>query len=512
MKLDVVYSKLGRRRRSFFRFILASLAMLILQICILSIFNTHYHHHHHQHEQHEQAVESISFDTKPIIYLKNVLRPYTSMRLSTRLVAESSFLRQQSRPDGDENMWEMEETRDIYKYFFEDYFRFHSKQRQNKSTNILIFRPHPTGMGDRFRPFIFAYWCAVISKRLFLVDWRAPFPLSTFLETAAPDTSFFYDDYRRVNANNSNIQKDGNDEESTVVFNSKINMNNFAHTLESNKRSVIMCMHNPPTDGVMSKYAKRKVPFKIRNPLKLSSITRSADFQRAFFHHVFRVSKHIRNDHRYTCQKLGLRCPSLVTSHEQQGNTTTLTHDTNTNDQEGDDNNDGVPNRPYIGVHARLGLGLGEGKMDRFYPLSKNTLVPARCLASRAVRLSLLAGKPALPIFLATDTTDFRDLFRDVVYEISDGRVPVVFGDWDVGHTDRLYGQHQPVGYTFDRKTFPDEWKVVWATYMDLILLGHAEHVLSIFSTFPILAQALGDGISLTQLKPDVCTIKESWL
>lgn len=565
------------------RFTTALILIVLFQIGINFTHPFQQAHHLSPHQLHQHSLvqsspssESVPFETKPLSYLKNALSPYTSIRFSDREMLHSqSYISdlnsdldyvfklfatnyESSSSSSNDDFQQYFENRhqliNIFQHFFVDYIKFHSVQRHNKSCKLLIFRPHPTGIGDRFRPFIFSFFLSVLSKRLFLIDWQAPFPLSTFLTTNSNlNTSFFYHDYMQLHYDSHLRNWDGttstsdtdkgttttstayNGKESELIISNidKVERIFFTKHLDSNVKFLILCMHNPPTDNCISDYASNKIPFTLKTPSKLPSITRNSDFQRYFFHHLFQINDEIRRDYLQKCKQLRLRCsPSLLLrtssprvqrkQHPRQTpSTSTDTPSTTTNEKQSvgeEEGNSGGSEvnqqQPYIGVHARLGVGLGEGKLNRFYPLAKNIVIPARCLASRAIKLSLLSSKSAstLPIFLATDTPEFRELFTDIVHEMSDGRIAVMSGDWHVGHTDRLYGQHRQKGFVFDKSLFHDEWNIVWGTYMDLILLGHSDHIVSIYSTFPVIAHAIGDAMSLTQLKPDICTVQESWM
>ena len=69
------------------------------------------------------------------------------------------------------------------RFFVDDYILFH-KQNRNSKAPRLIFRPVGTGIGDRMGVLLSVYWLAVLSRRVLLIDWHEPFPLSDFLEEA----------------------------------------------------------------------------------------------------------------------------------------------------------------------------------------------------------------------------------------------------------------------------------------------------------------------------------------
>lgn len=412
----------------------------------------------------------------------NSLQPYTHFRLSRREFANKDYLVKAGMD---------EERRRIFKYFFDDYIKFHAANRYN-SSRILIYRAHPTGMGDRFRSLVFAYWAAVVSHRVLLVDWRVPFPLETLVRTKNCATDFFYrnETDHITNAESAKI--------SEIILTNKTDKERMPALLESKVRSIVMYMHGTPENSVMAHLAGRTLPFKVEKLSGLPNLKQDSEFQRTLLHHVLQLNPALRKDYWKACEGLGLRCglrPKHSISKGQRIRQRLNRVDTT---------------RPYIAVHARVGSGIGEGHLRRFTYVSRNLLIPARCLASRAVRLAFLAGSPSLPIFLATDTPRFRDLFKSVVYDMSNGRVKVIHGNWDVKHTEKIR-QRRGTPSTAD-KVHSNEWNVMRASYIDLLILGHAEHVISIFSAFPRLAQALGDTHSLTELQPWICSEEEAWL
>lgn len=456
--------------------------LILLQLSLVLIIGGY----HSFHRVSSSSLTSFQYDQASIRYLENAVSPYSVFRPSDREVATSNYLKTKSFND---------EKRRLFKYFFHDYIKFHAANRQNAS-RLFIYRPPPTGMGDRFRTFVFAYWAAVISRRVFLIDWQAPFPLENFFQTANRTTDFFFrneTDYpRSMPATNSN--RSGTKPAFVLLRKSKVDHARFASVLESDIHSVAMLMHGPVLHPPMALFAQRNLPFEVFNFRKLPELHVDSNFRRALMHHVLHLSEGMRADHWRTCRKLNLRCAPR------------LAEDFDVTDQGWRGNIRNSDGRPYIAVHARVGIGIGEGNITRFSPLSRNLLLTAFCLASRAVRLALFSGNPALPIFLATDTPKFRPLFQEVAHRLSGGRVTVIHGGWDVAHTDRLRDQHKDLGQIFDKQQDSYEWEVVYASYMDLIMLGHAEHIISIFSTFPRLGQALGDSYSLTELGHEICT------
>lgn len=363
----------------------------------------------------------------------------------------------------------------LIKKFTEDYLDLHQALRY-KLSRRFVFRPQLRGMGDMFGTLVFAYWAAVVSKRVFLVDWREPVPLEHLLQTALNTTDMFYRD--AVDAQ-PHFLKDCHLLDGTNQSHVR-----FSNILSSNITTVIYTPQYRPPRHVLLAFAKQNGvdDEMLLDVLRLPS---SSDFQRTLMHRVFQISDQIRRDHFDYAQHFKL---SHGLEPIKDGvNIRSYTHNA----------------RPYIAVHARIGTGVGEVN-GRFEDVQDNWTVPARCLGIRAVRLASISGSPPLPVFLATDTTEFRTVFLDIVRDISRGQVSVLSGDWDVVHSGRFSHPELTLNHSNVKNTA--SWKRVWGSYMDLVMLGHAEHIVSLYSEFPRFAFALGNSKTLTELRNQICT------
>lgn len=398
--------------------------------------------------------------------ITDILLPFTTHRTaSRRLDTDHCF--------DDDYGTDLQECR-LIKQFTQDYLDTHLRLRYKESRRF-VFRPQLRGMGDMFGTLVFAYWTAVVSKRVFLVDWREPFPLEDLLQTARNTTDLFF--------------RDAVDGEPHFVNGSHLltgtNQSHarFVNVLSSNITTVFYTpQYRPPRDVLISLLKRNGADDE--SLLALLRLPSSPDFQRVLLHQVFQISDQIRQDQIHHAQdfrlSLGYKpCKATTGALKYQQSA-----------------------RPYIAVHARIGRGVGELN-GRFKDVQNDLTVPARCLGIRAVRLSTVTGHPPLPIFLATDTTEFRTLFSEIVKDISRGQVTVLSGDWDIVHS----GRFNPLDSSLNQSDYNNttSWKKVWGSYMDLVMLGHAEHIVSLYSEFPRFAFALGDAKSLTELRNHVC-------
>lgn len=439
-------------------------------LCQLTFFGLSYKHLVARHSKGYITTSPVLSESRD--HLVNSLKPYTNLRISSPFIATKNYL----------NTSEIQEyERELFRVFIHDYLDFHEQARRNGSRR-LIFQPQLTGMGDTYGTLIFAYWAAVISRRVFLVDWQRPFPLEDFLQNSRVSCDVFY-----------RPETDNQPPYSTNVYTlrgTKDSHKQFGNVLLSNTAAVIYKPQHRPPYQVIYEFVKRSS----MKDMSISSYMRlaaSQHFHRAVMHHVLQISDNIRKDQQDYIKKYRLF----------RGFTQ---HDTNVSKRTYKPNE-----RPYIAVHARIGTGVGEVH-SRFHDVQRNMIVPARCLASRAIRLSYMAGYPPLPIFLATDTVEFRALFRSVVKDISHDNVAVLVGDWDVVHSSRFAWHNQQV-LGEDEEKRSRSWKKVWGSYMDLVMIGHAEHIVSLYSEFPRFAFALGSADTQTELRNHICTQDENW-
>lgn len=384
--------------------------------------------------------------------------------------------------------------RELLGVFVRDYLTFHAAQRSNLTARVLVFRPARTGLGDTFGQLMLAYWTAVVSERVFLFDWQRPFPVEHVFETADNRTNLFLQ--RKTDMDVDTLRAD------LAILDSSLNSRaQFAKIVASTTQVVVMSMAVAPTLAVLKDLVRNSQHAEIRamHPGNALSFTSNANCQRALMHHALQLNAALRHNQRTQARALGLYAPI---AHSMTSGFPLLQFASWQQRWRGESG------RPYVAVHARLGTGVGE-TAGRFERIARNLIVPARCLAARAVHLSLLIGSPPLPIYLATDTPAFRTEFANAVREASHARVAVKHGNWSIVHSSKLqfFTSSRNLSRYFDSA----EWHAIWAGYMDLIMLGHAKHIIALHSTFPKFAFALGTAESLTELHNDICFTEQKW-
>lgn len=410
-------------------------------------------------------------------HFANSFSPYTSLTLADRRISSEGFLNHSSF-HGFEGI--------IFKHFIRNYMLFHNKHRRT-ANRYLVFTPSGGGLGDRFQGMLYAYWAAVASKRVFLIKWNDPFPVQDFVKEADDNSDIFYDS-TSDKPRQARLRNGSTIPEIAYLTNKKTTPEHFERILASNVHTVEMKTSRYPTQfsGIfIDSHKPKELPrSEMRNVLS------TFNFKRAVLHHVLQLSDEMREHHERVSRAMGLRSDES-SPHDNQ-------------------------RRPYIGIHARLGKGVREDA-GRFQNISKHFEAAARCLASRGVRLSILSGSPPLPVFLATDTEEFKGIFEKEVREMSHGRVKVVSGNWGAVHTkdiqiavDRQKKEEEGGGQPSD-SNLDAARRSLWDSYTDLVMLGHAEHILSLYSSFPRLALALGDAESLIEVRNEICLEKENW-
>lgn len=391
-------------------------------------------------------------------------------------------------------------------FFFDDYTDFHAKHRHSPNAPVLIFSPRRKGLGDTIRTLIFAYWTAALSRRVLLIHWNDPFPFEWFMSNANHSTDFFLR-LGRLSLNNATA--------STTWIRTREDYKRFYSIISAphhdphRHQSVGLSPHTPPHPFLLHEFVRRVTPWRIDHPKELISLFRDAGFQNLFLSRVVRLSDSMSDLYLQHCVHFNLSCPKYITQRSLpriasiNASFTNPTHNT-------------VQHlRPYVAVHGRLGLGVSEGETTRFRNYSKRQVSVAKCLANIALPLALgtqdyqgnssLVTEDVLPVFLATDTTSFRSVFQREVRHLSNGRVPVVFGDWNVSHSSDLGKNLSVVGEDTSIEEKNEELKVMQAIYLDLLFLGHARHIITFRSRFSDIAKALEHPKLMTIVNDTFC-------
>lgn len=353
----------------------------------------------------------------------------------------------------------------LLQHFVTDYMDFHSENRKSLSCRTLIFRPHATGIGDRFERLMTAYYVAVVTKRVFLIDWQRPSPIEDFIETADVRTDMFV---RHIESQGLVLDK---------TF--KHNPQQFIDTLMSNITVVVMTMTHRPFRSTLESLGQRQFGFLKQK--YLTGFYGSHVFRRIVMHLVFRL----RSDFDQHISEKGHKQQYVIARKISNVSSSSLLYG------------------KYIGVHARVGLGPGEAG-DRFDAIRGRLNIPAKCLARRAVLLAKRRTGHPCPIFLATDTPSFRKIFFHEVERIGGHNITIFHGRWNAVHS---YYNIDMENTHLNRSKDEQGLKMLqmMETYADLSLLGRAQHIIALRSSFVRFAFAIGNATSFTQLDINDC-------
>lgn len=363
----------------------------------------------------------------------------------------------------------------MVKFFITDYLNFHAEEKHNSLSRKQIFRPKPTGIGDRFERLMTAYYVAVVTKRVLLVDWQRPSPIEDLLETAYHGTDLFLRDVDRSEKPGMARSDGGN--EFVLDKTQNHDPNKFIDTLNSNITNIVMTMTKRPLRSTLELLGHQR--FAHTGKRQLTAFYGSYICRKAVMHRVLRV----RTDFFENMSSKGIQLQFKSVQNA--------------------DNIKSLFKNGYIGVHARVGVGLHEIG-DRFDAIQDNLEIPPKCLARRVSRLAAISDALKLPIFLATDTVPFREIFIREVQNMSNGTVEIFHGKWNVLHSYlHIDMEREPLNET--QKKINIKTQKMMETYADLAILGNAAHIIALRSSFVRFAFSIGSASSLAQINIENC-------
>lgn len=357
------------------------------------------------------------------------------------------------------------------KVFVHEYMKFHSKYRYQPLSRKLIFRPFNTGLGDRFERLITSYYVAVVSKRIFLIDWDNPSPIEDLIENADCRTDMF------LRATDMEMPSRPTSREKEIIIDDhKHDRNAFIATIHSNEPNIVTTVEHRASRKTLEELGILRFG---KRTFQVTGFFGSHVARRAIMHNVFRLNRTLFENFVNFRYEIG-----LLPDSKSLKNDPTIHEDIE-----------------YVSVHARLGIGVGELGGDRFETIQNSLQRGAKCLAKRAVTLSFAQVKEPTSIFLATDTSSFRSLFSLEVEKESRGRISTKHGNWDAVHT--YFGIRSQENSTSITAL---KYRAITNTYLDLVTLGGGAHILALQSSFARFAFAIGTARTMTQLHFDNCT------
>lgn len=322
------------------------------------------------------------------------------------------------------------------------YLRWHDAHRHSPRTRRVVFRTIGTGLGDHIVSAICVFRYAVLSRRLFLIEWNRPYPIRLILSATAR-RRFVYQP--AIDRNDSFGGQHFSFRFRVPLPRDMIDLLNGNITtvylragpllMQPNTTALVSTVHWPNTTiPPFNLNVRRSVTRTLLDPSrKLSEVVSSLKS-------AFRLCA---ADERCT--------PWRYVPHFRWW-----------------------PFRErkrYIAVHARLGIGTKETRISRFSKIPGNERKIAHCLAGYVKYLAISSGEKAPVVFIATDTEHFRPIFRRAMLErMSKSRV--VYMRSKVRHWNRI------------PRSSKRGLQMYFEQHAEMLLIGHATHIVSFWSGF----------------------------
>lgn len=353
---------------------------------------------------------------------------------------------------------------EFHRIFITDYLEWHAYERAAyegtlrlneghhltapvRPPRMLIVRSDLSithGLGDRFRAIVVAYMLAVISNRVLLIDWRHPIPLSLAFASSRY-TNFTYDDFLAPSQPfNDSAVIEGN----YYHLSDRIHVNVTTLFLDSVPRPNISRWFSPPQ-------GRKRENALLRRLSALEPLPACRVFP-LIFRALFSPTQKLRD-------ALSARLQTSPISSLNAEKTT------------------------YVGVHARLGYGLGEVKSDatRFDLAQSGSSIRgmARCFSASAVdlykKIEPGTSRKQPQFFLATDTPSFRSVLERELSRRLPGAA-LTYVNADVKHIRDLQVKTES-----DIQTFMD-------IFVDIFLLSWSDAMTNLRSGFSDLGVWMG--------------------
>lgn len=343
--------------------------------------------------------------------------------------------------------------KNLSKILIDDYIKWHRGTLDAIQTGKLDARQvkilvhwSDKGIGDRFRGLMNAYMMAVFSKRLFLIKWEEPFPLSRIFQLGK-HTNFTYD-----------VEKFGGE-------NYQIPIKDFTWQGTAFKRflSDIKLMMVCNWDLNSLELFILNIPELYPN-LEVSKKILSLGNQRMWLAG--------RRDLMFKLLLNAIFVPTKeYADHVSSYLKRTITHLPTANVS--------IDNlKPYIGVHIRLGNSTKELDDWRF----RHQLPPletAQCLSKVLIQEAKTAQMNPPRFFLTTDAPKIRAALSSELKRLNSS-AELYYGDWEVKHVKQMRDNHNDLTIYFN-------------TFLELYMLSHSDPMVASNSAFNDLACFWGD-------------------
>lgn len=355
-----------------------------------------------------------------------------------------------NRPTGNNN-------NTVMNFWISNYVRFHDANRHNASARYAVFLPVTAGFGDNVIGMMNMYAYSVLTRRVFLIHSVQPQTLQAILSAKAVERFISNEklDGNPINNNNNNKWYGPK-----LTYHYYVGLSpEMIDLLRSNLKYV--ALHMSKAQWLMSLVSK------LRSPVYKDIIIpeMSIDAKRAAAKLFLEPSDAIKRD-------LELKLKEYKFW--------------------GGGNGYGYSNS-YISVHARLGAGTGEGKHRRFARLQGKEKILATCLARRVKIISGNNKNKAPNVFLATDTVEFKEIFRRAITEKN------ILPLSNVRFTNVRNVTHYR-SKKLERSSIVD-------MNIENLLIANAQHIVALNSGFADIAYWRGSAESFTRVSYESCGV-----
>lgn len=318
-----------------------------------------------------------------------------------------------------------EKAREL-EFWVHRYLRWHKTNRHNAS-RVVVFSPAYSGFGDNVRGMVNMWGYAVATNRVLLIRFRSPYPLGT-LVSHSTNREFIYDEKedRKFGPLAEGKKQLGKriEENSVSLLRGPAPVTAFRVTNSENPRDFAL--------RTSSVSYPEKIPL-------FSDVVKSA------------ITKILLAP---SDELLQLKNSFLK-------------------------RNGFIDNKPYLAFHARLGRGVGERYKMRFHDLKLDFI--SDCAADKLWQIAKTyeIESQDLRVFLATDTPDFRNIFKKAMLK----RAPnsrVIYMNNRVTHFLKTHGHQAHV-----------------EMHLENILLGDAREIVAFWSGFSLVARWRGQATKL---------------
>lgn len=318
------------------------------------------------------------------------------------------------------------------KVLVSDYLKFHRAHRRDHPRLVFRLSTFHPGLGDRFGGFFHAYVSAVLTNRVFLIDWKFPFQLSRLFDSNS-DAEMFYD------------EKDEKDEERKSTLHcyfdcqvGDLDMFGANYTVIQNRSLILRSYDIVRMAGKYKHYTRGGMLIDQLGIDKIDDERMPSDAE--IYHEIFK-----------SILQISPKFQAFIKA-----------------------NADGIIGHKYVGIHARVGEGVLEtgprfAERREWHRLST-------CMGNLALDM-MKSHQGDGTVYLATDTRHFRVVFEKEMNKLG---LKVLMGKWEPKHLARM--RH------VDDQDF-DQFQIA---VMEMLLLGKGVALVATDSRYSIAGANIG--------------------